>query len=213
MKHAIPIYLLITSFAISPLHATQYNHRPDTLPTVIIINSFDASSLQVRKNKRELFKELTDSLQLYLAENSKRQLGLRSILIPGLIKTTDSIVHSIMVANQSTNAIVIRSLEVYFNEGAEKHTEEYGMSPKVETSYDLCSKIDYTFYTMGLTSKESQLNLCDYFTTRSVNDKAFIVKFGPDIVGKKKHTYGAVEKNAANYVSSLVSIFKAAANQ
>ena len=87
------------------------------------------------------------------------------------------------------------------------------MSPKLETGYDLCSRIDYTFYTMDLTSKESQVNLCDYFTTRSVNDKAFTIKFGPDIVGKKKHTYGAVEKNAANYISSLAPFLAAATNQ
>jgi hypothetical protein len=39
-----------------------------------------------------------------------------------------------MVKNNAGNAIVIRSLNVYFNEAAEKHTEEYGSSPKIETS-------------------------------------------------------------------------------
>lgn len=210
MKKLLLLLIIILS---SFVNAQPKISNTNTSIPIVIINSFDASSLQVRKNKKELFKELADSLQVYLSENIKRELGIESVIIPGPMAITDSAAHSLMVTNHSTKAIVIRSLEVYFNEGAEKHKEEYGMSPRIETSYDLCSKIDYSFYSLDSTSKESQINHCDYFTTRSVNDKAFVIKFGPDIVGKKRHTYGAIERNAIEYIQSLTSYFEKPLNQ
>ena len=201
------LIFLLPLFSFCFANADQKTSNVDTLPKIVIINAFDASSLQVRKNKKELFKELADSMKLYLKKNIKTQLGLEAIVNAGLVtQITDSIIHSIMVENRVGKAIVIRSLEVYFNEGEEKHTEEYGLSPKIETSYDLCSKVDYAFYTMDSASKQSQINHCDYFTTRSVNDTRFVIKFGPDIVGKKKHTYGAVQKNAEAYISLISSL-------
>lgn len=209
-KHTI---VAITMFSFCFAKAEQNSFIADTLPKIVIINSFDASSLQVRKNKRELFKELADSLQVYLSENIKAQFGLESTIIPGPTKTGDSTILSLMHSKQARNAIVIRSLEVYFYEGGEKHTDEYGSSPKIETSYDLCSKVDYEFYGLDSVLQQKQINLCDYFTTRSVNDKAFVIKFGPDIVGKKKHTYGAIEKNADSYILSIAFLLSTAANQ
>lgn len=208
-----PTLFVITIFSFCFADARQKNSAADTLPKVVIINSFDVSSLQVRKNKRDLFKELTDSLQVYLSENLRAQLSLESIITPGLTKTDDSTILFLMHSKQARNAIVTRSVEVYFNEGGEKHTNEYGSSPKIETSYDLCSKVDYEFYGLDSVLQQKQINLCDYFTTRSVNDKSFVIKFGPDIVGKKKHTYGAIEKNAARYVGLLSHYFETPANQ
>jgi hypothetical protein len=193
--------------------AEQKSFVADTLPKVLVINSFDVSSIQARKNKKELFKELTDSLELYLKNDISAWFGSETTVIPSLVQQiTDSAVQDLMVKNNAGNAIVIRSLNVYFNEAAEKHTEEYGSSPKIETTYDLCSKVDYTFYNINSSSKQSQVNHCEYFTTRSMNDKAIVIKFGPDIVGKKKHTYGAVEKNAENYILSIASLLRPGTN-
>jgi len=207
------LFLSVFSFSFANAELKNLDNKSDTLPRILIANSFDAFSLNVRKNKKELFKELSDSLKIYLEKIIRTHLGLDAIIIPGTLNSSDSSIHSMMQVNHATRAIVIHSLEVYFNEGTEKHTEQYGTSPKIETSYDLCSKIDYTFYMGDSTSKTSQVNLCDYFTTRSVNDKGLVIKFGPDIVGKKKHTYGAVEKNAENYISSIAYLARNTANQ
>jgi len=205
---------LIFVFCFVDAHQKAFYNNRDTLPKVIIINAFDASPLHVRKNKRQLFEELTDSLKVYLQKEIKIRSGSEAIINSGLAKQiTDSTVRSLMVANHVNQAIVIRSLEVYFNEAGETHREEYGLSPKTETKYDLCSKIDYAFYNADFTSKESQVNKCDYFTTRSVNDSKFVIQFGPDIVGKKKHTYGTIEKNAENYISSIASLLQTEASQ
>ncbi|HEY6957061.1 MAG TPA: hypothetical protein VI385_17535 [Flavisolibacter sp.] len=184
------------------VQARSIHSGTDSLPKVLIVKTFDASSLQVRKNKKDLFRELTDSLQVYLAYHIKEQFGIESVVVPTLAKADDSSILSLIRLN-GTAAIVIRTLEVYFDEGGEKHVEEYGLSPKLETSYNLCSRVDYTFYNIDSASQEKTVNHCDFFTTRSVNDKGFVIKFGPDIVGKKRHTYGAVERNAIDYVHSL----------
>ena len=57
-------------------NAKQKTSIVDTFPKLVIIDAFDASSMQVRKNKKELFKDLADSLEFYLKKNIKRQLGL-----------------------------------------------------------------------------------------------------------------------------------------
>ncbi|MGB3162286.1 MAG: hypothetical protein WBA96_02050, partial [Chitinophagaceae bacterium] len=48
-------------------HAEPVMAKADTtIPRILIINAFDASEIKARKNKKELFAELADSLKHYL---------------------------------------------------------------------------------------------------------------------------------------------------
>ena len=209
MIRLLPVVALVLAFQFAE---ARTNRWWDTLPKLIIVNTFDASSQSMRKSKRDLFRELADSLQVYLAQNIKEQFGIASTIVPGLVKADDSSVLSLLKSKGADAVIVIQALDVYFNEGNEKHVEEYGSSPKLQTDYNLCSKVDYTFHTVD-SVLQKQVTHCDYFTTRSVNDKAFVIKFGPDIVGKKRHTSGAVERNAIDYIQSVSTYIQKPTNQ
>jgi hypothetical protein len=174
---------------------------------ILIINSFDAMSVNARKNKRELFKELTDSLKNYLAKKIKGETNYEPVIIPGIVYGNDSLVFSLLNDNKTAKAILIRSLEVYFDETGERETTNSDGKPQVTTDYDLCAKVEYTFYNSTEKAKETKIDNCKYFTSRSVKDGHFVLSFGPDIVGKKKHTYGAVEKNAEQYVLEITLRF------
>ena len=69
---------------------------------MLIINSFDVMSSKIRKNKKALFIELTDSLKQTLYEATPAPNG-KMIVIPDLVKEapgSDSTIHSLMVQNK-----------------------------------------------------------------------------------------------------------------
>jgi hypothetical protein len=197
--------LLLYIIAFFSMHERTTNLQTNR---ILIVNAFDAEALHVRKNKMDLFRELTDSLQVYLATDLKAE-GADATILPGFSNSSDdSAIQALMISQHAEHAIVIRSLEVYFKEGAEKRRDEYGLEPRVETSYDLCSKINYSLYINAALAKDSQMVDCHYFTSRGQDEHKITIKFGPDIVGKKKHTYGAVQKNAAVYIRAILPMLK-----
>lgn len=206
MKTRITLFLLTaiifwySTYAGSPFPVSS-KISSDTLPQIIIVSSFDPMSIEARKNKRELFKELTDSLESYLARKMKGQTGQEVIVIPGIIRgNIDTIVYTLLKENNAVKAILIRSLDVFFDEVGESNTYDSDGKPQITTKYDLCSRVEYVIYKRGERSNESAISNREYFTSRSVKEKRFVIKFGPDIVGKKKHTYGIVEKNAEEFI-------------
>ena len=66
----------------------QHYPRTDSLPVnTLIINSFDAMSMKARKNKKELFRELADSLKQVLYESTPPPNGGMLIVVPELYFT------------------------------------------------------------------------------------------------------------------------------
>ena len=185
----------------------QYSSQTDSIPeNILILTSFNAMSVQARGNKRELFAVLADSLKNYLARNIKEQTGYKTIIISGILPgETDSLIYPIISDNKATKAILIRSLDVHFEEADVKESTDSEGETRIITSYDLCANIEYTIYDKDriIISRPSTIENCEFFTTRSVKDGKFVLRFPPDIVGKKKHTYKIVEKNAEKYVSKI----------
>lgn len=210
----IPIVEILFVAAIICFHESSANkitagikYNSDTLPgSILIINSFDAMSINARNNKRELFARLTDSLKTWLAKKIKEQTGHETIVIPGILQgNTDSLIYSLISENKSTKAILIRSLEAYFEETSEKESTDSEGRAIIVTSYDLCAKNEYSLFEKYriINPMQSAITNCEFFTTRSVKDRNFVIRVGPDIVGKKKHTFGIVAKNAEKYVSEI----------
>ena len=201
-------HLLLMLLYLVASRSNEVNERSatDSLSNrVLIISAFDVSALHARHTKKELFAELTDSLKNYLAQDIKQDSMMEVIVVPDIIRgDTDSRVFSLMEENKASKAILIRSLDAYFNEGGEKREEGYGQEKdKIVTSYDLCSNVGYSIYSRSAKLKPSDILVCEYFTSRSVNDSHFIIKFGPDIVGKKRHTFGNIKKNALKYLDEV----------
>lgn len=168
---------------------------PDSLTEkILVINSFDARAMNTRKNKKELFVELTDSAKQLLYNNILAYGKKEARLIPELLKETfnkDSVVFQLMAKNNTSKAIVINKLDVYFNQtGVEVIKEENGK--KRIASFDICATIRYSLYNKETLPKEETVSLCEFYTQRSVISG--LLAAGPDVVGKRKDAFKIVTK-------------------
>jgi hypothetical protein len=178
--------------------------------TILVINSFDAMSIKARNNKKDLFRELTDSLTGYLSIAIKEQTGYKSVVIPALLNKTsglDSLIFTLMKENNAGKAILVWSLDTHFNESGNREETGDDGKPRTIISYDLCARNEYTLYSKDKILKQSTTENCEFFTTRSVKGR-FVLNFGPDIVGKKKYTYKIVANNASKYISEISTQLK-----
>ena len=168
---------------------------------MLIINSFDAMSSKARQNKKELFKELADSLKQILYEAIPPPHGGKLIVIQELISDTadsNNTVQSLMLKNNASKAIVIKNLDAYFNQTDVKVTKEEDGKNRT-AYYDICATITYCLYYIDTKGKDAKITSCEFFTQRNVMSGLFAA--GPDIVGKKKHAFKIVRKNALTYLS------------
>ena len=84
------IKMLVLSFWIMTIFSftgdTQIIQGKDSLSgTFLIINSYNAQSIEARKNKKALFGELADSLKTILKFEFERKQNRQVIIVPGLI--------------------------------------------------------------------------------------------------------------------------------
>ena len=204
MKIATTIFLFSAVISFLTLNAQDTNPSStgsDSLHgNILVINSFDVMSKKYRKNKKELFLELTDSLKQILYESTPAPTG-KVITIPELVKDTlalDNIIDSLMSLNKASRAIVIMKVDAFFNQTGVEVTKDPDGKSRV-ASYDLCANIGYRLCVRGAKPNDSKIINCEFFTNRSVVSGLFAA--GPDIVGKKKHVFKIVRKNALEYLA------------
>ncbi len=163
---------------------------------------FDAMSIKARKNKKELFEGLADSLKQVLYNEISAQKEERPIVISELIKDTtdsDSTILSLMLQNSAAKAIVIKNIDAFFNQtGVEVTKKTDGKGKERIASFDICAVINYHLYNKEEKVDDSDITVCEFFTRRSVASGLLAV--GPDIVGKRKHAFKIVQKNALAYL-------------
>ncbi len=207
MKKTGIIFSLSSLVICFTLHAGEHSIKlsfaqPDSLPgNILVINSFDVLSAKVRKNKKELFIALADSLKQTLYEASPAPNG-KMIAIPDLIKdTSESAIHSLMVQNNAAKAIVIKTLNVYFDQTGVEVTREPSGKSRV-ASFDICSFVTYRLYNIEDTAIDSGIGTREFFTRRNV--MSGLLAAGPDIVGKKKHAFEAIRKNGLEYLAKEI---------
>lgn len=176
--------------------------RKDSVPVnMLIINSFDAMSMKARKNKKELFGQLADSLKQILYNSTPPPLGGRLIIVPELVRAvahSDSVILVLLANNNASKAIIIKDVDASFYQTHVDVVKE--KDGKTRTAfYDICAKISYQFYSKDVKMKESDITSCEFFTKRNVMSGLFAA--GPDIVGKKKEAFKIIRKNALDYIS------------
>jgi hypothetical protein len=189
---SIALFLLIPVFA--------FGSKRDSIPgNMLVINSFDVASSKMRKNKKELFLQLTDSLKQILSEASPPREGGKIIVVPDLVNDTDSTIQLLMSQNNATKAIVIKNLNAFFNQTQVDVTKEPD-GKKRTASYDICAIVTYRLYRKDQKVNDAEINTCEFFTQRNV--MSGLLAAGPDIVGKKEHAFKIVRKNALEYIST-----------
>jgi len=169
----------------------------DTLvsPNILIINSFDAQKINARKNKKELFEQLADSVKQLLFQKVEPTYKEHVIILPGIVdgsNNLDSVIKAVIVQNHASRAIVIRNLDVFFENTGTDVSGEKG-NKDIKVSYDICSRITYALYNTEKKVKESEIGLREFYTERG--SLSGFLTFGPDIVGKRKDAFRVLTKN------------------
>jgi CHAT domain-containing protein len=171
----------------------QENDDQDSLQEkFLVINSFDAMSMDARKNKKELFAQLADSLKKILSGKLEPTYKELVIIYPDRVPATDSNIFSLMTERGASTAIVIKNIDVHFEKTGVEVTGEKGNKERT-VSFDICSAITYALYDADEKIKESEVNLCEAYTERSAFSGLLAV--GPDIVGKRKDAFRMLTKN------------------
>jgi hypothetical protein len=178
-------------------------HIINNIDRLLIINSFDSDAKKWRKNKKELFNDLSIRIKNTLSEEINRRGFREAVIIEELIENStgqDSIYFQLMKSKQASGAIVIKDINVWFEQTGVDVVKE-GKSKSRTAYYDICSEVSYVLYNQSTFEKENAINRCEYFTERSV--MSGLLAAGPDIVGKSKHAFNMVEKNAKEYARGL----------
>ena len=175
---------------------------PQTHP-LLIINSFDAQSMNARKNKKALFSELADSLKTMLKLEFERKQNREVIIVPGLINNSegkDSVYIELINKYSATQAVVIKNLNAYFEQTGVEVTKESDGKKRV-ASYDINADVTYLLYNNAGIMRKTDTKVFEFFTERSV--ASGLLAAGPDIVGKSKHAFKIVQKNAEQYLREI----------
>ena len=174
---------------------------------ILIINSFNAQLINARKNKKELFAELADSLRYMLKnELDRTQSGYirREVtVIPGFvqyIQGNDSAYVKLINGHSNTKLIVIKDLNAFFTQTGVEVTKDASGKSRV-ASFDINADIVYEVYNEKGLVKEFRTQTFEFFTERSVLSGVFAG--GPDIVGKRKHAFKIVQKNAQQFIREM----------
>lgn len=198
--------LLFISFGLllSESYASGNNQRTDTSSSrILIINAFDASKMKARDNKKELFAELADSLKQYLAKEINGYSGFKAVVSEQLVTNiTDISLDSVLQKYDCTSAIKINSLNVYFEQTDVEVTKISKGSKSRNASYDLCAVVQYHYYKTQEPIVPLEKMNCRFFANRNV--ASGLLAAGPDVVGKRKYTFTAIEENAVLFVSQLI---------
>ena len=189
-------------------YASGFNENTDTSGRrILIINAFDASQMKARNNKKELFAELTDSLKQYLRSEMSKYSSMEMVVVKELMRdNTDSMISHLLQKYNCTGAIVIDSMNVYFEQTGVEVTRDNDGKKSREASYDICTEVKYICYANIQTREPLYKKSCEFFSKRDVASGLLAV--GPDVVGKKKYTYPMIRKNAFKFISDNAYLFE-----
>lgn len=185
------------------LEANFEVERKSEASKTLIVNAFDAMNLNARKNKKELFRDLADSVTKWLEENLHAKNVDVVVVDSTKIDTAnlESIVLSLLKENEAKRAIVITSLNAWFDL-TDVEVEKNADKSKSKTAFfDICSVISYKLYSEQGLAKKSDPQIRRFFTSRGTAGS--LLSFGPDIVGKRKHAIKIMHDNTMKILLEL----------
>lgn len=199
-KVVIPVILLVLCGGFTTFPVPKKNSENQR---ILIINSFDVEAKKWRKNKKELFNDLSIRIKKILSEEINRRGFKEAIIVTELIENSgirDSIYFQLIKDKQASGAIVIKDINVWFDQTGVDVVKN-GKSKSRTAYYDICSEVTYVLYSQSSLENANTINRCEDFTERNV--MSGLLAAGPDIVGKSKHAFRMVEKNAREYIREL----------
>jgi hypothetical protein len=187
-----------TGIPISPIHQVHPQR-------VLILNAFDVVEQNYRDNKEEFFMSLLDKTILNLSTDVEKRIGVAVITRTGLtptgheLATRDSVIMSLMDDQKATDAIVITSFQVYFDQTEVEVTRDETGNKSREAHYDIVSNIRYVWYDQMGFFKEETIEVKRFHSTRSV--LSGVLAAGPNVVKQSSSVFEIVKENTNRYLN------------
>jgi len=180
--------------------------RVDTT-RVLIINCFDATKMQSRKNKRAIFAELADSLKKYLYDNLVPQAGEQIILYNDVVTDTSSAnIFKLMAEYQANTCITIKNLDAFFDKTDVQTEKDDNGFKTIHVSYNIHSVVEYGLYNNLATVKTSTVDIYQFCKTKSSFSGFFTV--GPNIANNASAALEVTRSNAIHFLTNAYADFK-----
>jgi hypothetical protein len=198
LNACVAVHTLQTSVPTAPV----YTVHPER---VLLLNTYDVKEKNYRSNKEELFTLMLDKSLLDLSSDIKRRTGVEPVKRLGLTKTTgsletrDSLVAALMTEHQASDAIVITSFNVSFDQTDVVVTRNEDGSKDREAQYDIVSNIHYLWFNQDGLYKFDDIAVRRFHSTRSVLSGLFAA--GPNVVKQKEDAFAVVEENHIRYLN------------
>jgi len=177
--------ILLLVFGLFVSHSWVQARTVDSLPgKILIVNSFDSNDSKERNKKQKLMNDLAQLLQQELSLKIRSKYYVETLILDGIIKekNKDSII-ALMLSQQTTKAILITELDVYFDQTHVDVTGTKGDKTRI-AYYDICVKASFDFYNRQGRLSELPVNHCEFYTHRNVISG--LLAAGPDVVKRKK---------------------------
>ena len=165
------------------------------------MSNYNLGEESMRKNKKELFYQINDSLiagiQSYLQNKQTK-----TQIIYGFTQLADSgdrAVYEIMKKDTAVSAIVINHFDIYF-EQSNVETNKSADGTSKRAYYNISSLIRYSYYDTNHLIKSSEVNYSEAHSNRPVFSGLFAS--GPNIVSNKKDALTIATKNVVIYFDS-----------
>ena len=204
------LLFLFFCLVVNPDRESGINNLPvapaDTT-RVLIINCFDASKTQSRKNKKAIFAELADSLKEYLYDNLTPQAGEQIILYNDIVTDTSSgNIFKLMAEYKANACISIKNLDAFFDKTDVQSEKDDNGFKTIHVSYNIHSVVEYGLYNSLATVKTSRVDIYQFCKSKSSFSGFFTV--GPNITSNTKAAFEVTRSNAIHFLNNDYADFR-----
>ena len=168
---------------------------------ILILSNYNVNAESIRKNKKEFFTELNNTLlnSLFSWCTNKQ---FEPVLLSGytsLDSGSINLLQSIIQHNNCTNAIVVNKFDVYFSIDNVDVTKNANGKSK-EAHYNIYSMVNYSFFdTANLIKTDNVISYTSH-SSRAVISGLFAT--GPNIMNNKDDARNIIEANVEQYMFS-----------
>ena len=189
---------LSTTVLTKPIHYVS----PERM---VVLNSVNIENSSYRDSKEELFLTILDTTLLKLSREIENRSQVKVAPLLGVTKTgaekevRDKAVLMLMSEYTASDAIVITSFDVFFQQTDVEVTKTEGGSRNREAFYDIVSTISYHWYNTDGVFKEDNIESRRFHSSRSV--ASGLLAAGPNIVKRQDEALVMVKSNLKKYLN------------
>lgn len=191
--------ILTTNFPTPPPRSLQPEPR-----NIVVANAYDVKTTSARENKEKLLTELIDITVRHTSNEINRTTKIPATFIEGQVipsSQPDSLVQQLMLAQNASHAIIIKSFNTYFEQtDLVVRTDNTG-SKNREAHYDIIVTVGYTLHNWSGRKFDTLISARKYHSSRNV--LSGLLAAGPNIVMNSSDAIDGIYANVDMYLKSF----------